>query len=1726
MKLKDLRMKKIGLFLFMIFSMVHLLQAQSYIQRWNKVEEMVKKDLPLSVVHEAKTIFELAQADKNVPQMMKAYLTMMAYRGEISPDSMDADKKWLEGWAADNHTSKFDRAVLYSILGGLTIHEDFNKGNEYLLLSLADGLDLAKYPAGKLVPIVKSGETSKLYLEDNLYDLLARRAIELWFENQWNSDRESTLKSIGDTYNTLLDFYQEGANRSAWLLTALDAYPDAKEEQLRTWIKEYGNLDVCAEVYLRLSQIMSREERMKERIDLVREAIKRYPCYERINVLKNVEKEILSPHLNMTFFSAYPKMPVQVKVNYRNLKGLNIEIYRLNLLPEAEELKTMDDKKAKQYGTWIRKDYISLHPSDEYKWVETLLEIDALAQGVYYLSVEGEKNPNIKDGIVVVVAPTMEIYRPLPDNRRETRVVDKRSGTPIGNSSLTTEVERWQRYRYEDNNKAHVYVNLFIDRAIYRPGQSVYFSGLIYEQHRDSLHVVEDESLQVTLWDADGKEIDVQKVESDAWGSFNGVFVLPTSKQTGLYRIKVGQFVQTFRVEEYKRPDFEVIFDEIKNAYLLGDTLEVDGTAVTFAGAPVQNARVKYTVKRIENTWWRRKGPTTNITEGETVADINGRFMIPVHLLPVQEEKLSFGYHAYEVLAEVISQTGKTHSKSLYLPVGPTSLMLSIQPGKEKIVREQQEPFTFEVCNLKGQPIETNVFGEILCKDKIVQSFVVESNKAVLLDDLYQLPSGQYRLIARVKDENGKENRQEFPFTLFSLKDTRMPYEVSEWDYQTSQTFPSTILYGSSEKDITLFYDVFSGNKHLESKRLVFSDSLLCFPFEYKEEYGDGIWVSLAFVKNSQLFTKTYTIRKPLPQKKLSLKWTSFRDKLLPGEHETWTMNVFKPEGTPVEAHVLATMYDVSLDAFVSHAWNLDVAFKRSLPSTYWRAKGNAKIGLNLYYPIDYLNAPPLEFSVLDVPSILPRLRNGMVMSRRLMAKAETIHDAMDTMVETESSFLMEDEEEVAVPALMNNWSRSNFAETAFFYPNLCTDAEGKVKIEFTLPESLTTWRFMGLAHTKDMDYGNISSEIVASKEFMLQPNMPRFVRTGDEVSLSASLINLSDKDVMGNVRMELFNPKDNKVYMVKKQRFLVTPKATAEVHFGFVVKEEYTDLAVRWVAESDCFSDGEQRILPILSNKQRIIESVPFYQNGKGTSVFSLESLFNNHSKTVAHPIMTVEYAGNPGWYAVQALSSMHYPDNENAISSMVAYYAHAITCYLMETNSVISQRFNRESLEDYIMKYLRLLQNLQNDDGSWSWYKGMNGNRYVSTQIVELMARLKKLTGGLIDDAEIMYVNALAYLSKEVEKEYNVLMKCEQEGYGTLVPSEQVLRYLYICALDNNLDRENVMVDYFIRLLMKHENMSTLTIYEKAYYSIILHVAGENRKAKDLLQSIREYAVYSDEMGLYFDTPRAHYSWMSYRIPTQIAVIEAVSCIANDEKTIKELKRWLLQQKRVQDWDTPIATADAVYALLNVGKNVLDDKGDATLTMGKQVISVNPNDTLPYVYQTIDGDVLGIKEVKVKKRTEGMGWGAVYAEYEENMERINTQGNALRIEKEICKNGKPLLDGEILKLGDKLTIRLKVKVDRDMDFIEVKDERAACLEPVDVLSGYHWIKGLGYYQRTKDSSTSFYMDRVRKGAYTIDYDVYVNLAGYYQSGAVVVQSVYAPEFNGHDGGSKVRVE
>ena len=1748
--------------LSMVFAVA--LQAQTYDQLWKRVQQMEQKDLPKSVIAEAQAIYQKAKAEQDVPQMMKAYLTMMVYRKSISPDSLAVDVKGLEEWAASPQTEQSDKAVLYSILGEITMKDDFEKGNRYLHLSLKDSLKLVDYPAEKLVPMVKTGETSRLYFDNNLYDLLARRAIRLWKENQWNPQREAILQTIQQTYQSLLHIYKEKNMRSAWLLTALDAYPQVDESQLRAWMTEYADIDVCAEVYLRLAERMQREGEPAKRLALLREGIKRYPNYNRINALKNEEKEILSPWLDFRMEYVYPGEPVQLWTQHRNLQGFTVKLYRLLLSAESDALAQVGPKMVTKYGELIGEEHFDLPPTPDYRLRTDTLKMKPLEVGIYYAMAIPDGHRNAVRGSLLYVSSLQVLHRALPGNRQEMVVLDKQSGHPVpdaqvnvyeatnkgyalkethranaegvvmlpkGNdlriyyqartskdSAMPLESTWLGRNDYKPVDKTLEYVNLFTDRALYRPGQTLHYSGMVYTQHKDLAKVKAGSTYVVKLLDADRREVAKQEVKTDEFGTFQGTFELPKSGKMGIYRLQTDKGGTTFRVEEYKRPTFDVKFDEVETVYRAGDSIRVTGVARTFAGAPVQGAKVNYRVVRHESSFWRMRGLETHRVTGETTTDAEGRFEVPVHFLPVPEGE-KFWFYTYEISADVTNVAGETQAGTLNLSLGSSSLRLFIPDWEgSTLIKEQLKELTFQVTNLMNNPVETEVDYQVWSQGKRVLQGKATSNKEFVPEAIYALPSGSYELKAVVTDESGKRNEQTVKFVLLSLNDKRLPDGVDNWCYQTSDEFDAdgtaAIYFGSKEKDVYLFYDVMWGNNDMERKRITFSDSILTFRYTYKEAYGDGLRCSFAYLKNGELHVKNLYIKKPKPDKALQLKWKTFRDKLQPGQRETWTLSILRPDGKPADAQLMATMYDASLDQLASHAWRFGLNFARSFPNVSWRYERDRQVWWNFSFSWKRLMYPSLEYSRLEIPSSRVVFFREEVMSMgggpmMMKASANRVMATNDAVVEESV------QEDLSLEEIDNVQLRSNFAETAFFYPQLRTDVQGEVNIEFTLPESLTEWKFMGLAHTREMDYGSIVAKVVASKDFMLQPNLPRFVRVGDEVNVAASLVNLSDKKIQGTVRMELFVPEIEKVVLVQKCPFEVGASETSQVSFGFKVSDKYESLAVRMVADGGSFSDGEQRYLPVLSNKQKLTESVLLNVNGKGTYTFSLESLFNHHSKSVNRPKMMVEFTGNPLWYAIQALKVMENPESDNALSWATAFYANSLLAHLAKTEPRLADSLKMEGVGGRIEEAILKLKDLQGKDGAWSWFKGMPGSRYMTTQIAEFMARLRSMTGGL-SDAEIikMYQKAWTFLGKEVSEEVLRMKELEKKGVKNLLPSEQAIQYLYIGALDKELAVQLDMKKYLLDKLT--ESSRALTIYGKAVVAIIMQQADKTAEADELLQSLMEYSVMTEDMGRYFDTQKAEYSWFSYKIPTQVAAIEAVRLVANEEKTQEEMKQWLLKQKQAQAWDTPIATADAVYALLATGKDWLQHTGVAEIKIGKEVIRT-PDDALGYVDKEVSGKVMDIRQVTVKKASEGIGWGAVYAEFEEDLDKVASQGNALKVNRTLYKNGQLLPEGAELQVGDKLTVRLTVIADRDMDFVQVKDERAACMEPVDALSGYRWNRNVGYYQETKDVSTSFYMDQLRKGAHVLEYEVYITSLGRYSQGIVTAQSVYAPELVGH---------
>lgn len=1892
-----MKIRYLSLIVLLVMSVFAPMQAQTYDNLWKELEVLERKDLPKSVISEAMKIYDKAKAEQNVPQMMKAYLTAMQYRSLLTPDSLKVDMNGLEQWASQTGSME-DKAILYSILGEMTMPADVKKGLGYLQASLKDKDRLLLIPVEKLRPMVRVGEASKRYFRDNLYNLLARRAIQIMQQYRWQaaakanqtnslsvdmtdmdqfvtyqfvpvSDCDLTA-AVMQTYQSLLKAYDTETEREGWLLTGIDALNylyrnfsgnfsnDVCQQELRKWIHTYPAVKTVPEAYLALAQFLQYQNNQVERLRIVREGIAGYPRYEGINQLKNIEKEILNASLSLEIATAYPGEQQSVKVNYKNLTGITLQLYKVNLPVTSAVLQNRTTHFESKYARLQREEHFSLKPTTDYLNVDTTLTIQAPQAGIYFLKAVPDGKKGVSDGTLMNVTALKTIYRPLPDGTLELVVVDAVSGQPVSEAEVTIYTEKgggyspqqtyqadkqgtlkldflnsnkywynahtaadnampilnlWKNDYYYKESKRKEVLQLFTDRSIYRPGQTVYVSGLAYEMEKDSTRVLADKKYTVSLYDANNNETGKVEVRTNGFGSFSGQFVLPSPCLTGYFSLRAADTSVSFKVEEYKRPTFDVTFEPVKVEYQVGDSIEVVGMAKTFAGAPVQNARVHYNISRSYAWVWRFMGRGSARWEGEAMTDADGKFSVPVHFeIDSDRRESPLWYYTYNIQADVTDGAGETQQANLSLPLGSTSMVLNMDNLPDNLVKEKKLEIKLTAMNLSGEPVDTPVTYQVVemeeQKDgqekegRKVLTGTVEANKSFVPEAIYALPSGNYRLKLSAKDTQGRECTASKNFLLFSLNDKRPPFVITDWFYQDGLEFdaasPATVYIGSSEKNVYLLYDVFAGNKRLESKRIELSDSVVSFRFPYKKEYGDGILVSMAFVKDGRLYSHNARIMKPAPEKKLQLKWTTFRDKLRPGQQEEWKLTVLYPDGSPAEAEMLATMYDASLDKIYSaHKLDFGVDFHYVVPLTYWNTSYMRNAYLYVDFPLKRLRAVPLEYSELIIPSTgrmeamvvgyggSPRatLAGALKIRGRSAANAvmnqEAVTDMVlqEEMVETSAQEKVEmgSSEELAETGDIQ--IRENFAETAFFYPQLRTNEKGEVSISFVLPESLTRWKFMGLAHTRNVDYGKIEATATASKEFMLQPNMPRFVRVGDKANIAASLMNLSDKGVKGTVRMELFNPETEKVFYSQKQKFDVKGGETGHVNFTFEVGDKYAVMACRMVADGDTFSDGEQRYIPVLTDKQWVTETVPLNVNGEGAHTFSLENLFNKHSKTASEQRLTVEFTAHPAWYAVQALPVVANPQNEDALSWATAYYAHSLAACIVKENPRIKQIFDswkaqsgtKETFMSNLQKNQELknillaetpwlteatneaeqkqriatlfdlntmnsqlavsvekLGELQNADGAWSWYKGMQGSRYVTTQVMEMLVRLNALTHQDADSRmQPMIQKGFEYLGKQAAEEYKSMKEAEKKGAVGLRPSEQVLRYLYICVLDGKAPVDKKVNQYFIDKLSGEGK--ELTIYGKALGAIILQQAGKVAEAKLFMQSLMEYSVVTDEMGRYFDTPKARYSWFSYKIPTEVAAMEAIQRITKDTKAIDEMKRWLLKQKQTQTWETLIATADAVYALMATGaSDLLANTGGVEITLGKEMIRTPVDDAIGYIKKTVIGDVMNIKKVRVDKEGTGMGWGAVYAQYLESMDQIGEQGNGLSVSRQLYKGDEALNESAPLKVGDKITVRLTVKADRDMDFVQIKDDRAACMEPLQAVSGFRWSNGLGYYQATKDASTQFFIDQMRKGTYVIEYQVYVNRTGEYQTGIATVQSAYAPEFGGHTRGYRVMVE
>jgi hypothetical protein len=1827
-----------------LLMMPMMLFGQTYDGLWKQVKQAEEKDLPQTQLQTLQKIVDKAGKERAYGQLLKASLMQARVQATVSPDSLQSAVERLQQQAEATSDVPL-QAVCYAVLAKIyrsnnDLSDDWQSvAGDYCRKALAHPAELAAVKTDGYEPFVVKGHDSRIYDDDllSLIGMETRQYQAMAHYYQTTANRRAQLMS--QLYALDEPDERESLAESKYI------------KQLDALAQHYADLPECGEVAIARYEFMNNQTdaTAEQKVAYIDEALSRWGAWktERMNMLRNARRELTACQFNVALPHGVwiPNREQYIVLNeLRGIDQLTIKIYKVkvdgdtSLQPENQE----DFKQLKPLLTPLPEltQTRAYSGKKDYELWNDTLQLQPLPVGVYMMEVQSQPQISVSRTLFFV-SNVRVLQEDLPNHRIRFAVVNATTGQPLpgaqlrlterrGNrkqnaiTTLTTDkggeyvysykdkrptsvfattaddrsCPEWSGYgyfSYYDNQHTQEHTAIYTDRAIYRPGQTVQVAAILYQTKNGFEHeALPGKTVTAQLRDANYKVVEERQLTADELGTVATQFTLPARGLTGQFCVRIGNETQYFRVEEYKRPTFQVEFPKVEQDYRDGDTLAVRATARSYAGVPVQGARVSYTVERRMAFWWMSyyrywqggffgtAKQNETIFSGEAVTGEDGTFEVSMPL--VLPKSLHPLFYNFVVVADVTDQAGETHQGQLSLPLGNRKTVVTADLS-DKILAEQMPPLKLHVLNAAGNDVAATVRYQI----DGGKWLSAQSNTAIAWP---RLKSGKHQLKADYEGETLERD-----FVVFSLDDKRPAAETRDWFFLSDKQFPGdatpvTLQVGSSD-DVHMVYTLVAGNDIIEQGSVDRKGELLNRKLTYKPEYGNGLSISFAWVRDGIVHHHEAQIQRPLPDKKLTMKWETFRDRLTPGQQEEWSLCIAAPNGDKLEKTALiAALYDKSLDQIAAHQWSLEPANWLPMTQLRWIYPDWGQSACYGYKDEDGLKWDDLKFSKFDddcfpYPWLARRHRmmfRGMAMKNVAMADAAApmaMEEAKEEIAvgyqKAIGSFDVQgnDEAEGAVATAADGGQsaevqvRENLQETAFFCPQLVADEEGRVVLKFTLPESLTTWRFMGIAHTKDMMHGYIDGEAVAQKDVMIQPNVPRFFRVGDEGTLSARLFNTTDRLLDGTVRLQLLEPESMQPVLDEQMPCSLPANGTLSVSFRVdASKFEYLSLLVcRMTVSGETFSDGEQHYLPILPNRERVTVTVPFTQNGPGTKEISLERIFPHNSQLSPFTSkFTIEYTNNPAWLMIQTLPTIGNPCDKNAISQAASLYANTLGRLILAQNpqakhvfeawkrenaplsSLNSQLQKDEELKDLLLSETpwvmdadreteqrqrladffdenlmqqRLetataqLRKLQNADGSWSWWEGMSGSFFMTVEISEMLVRLNSMVnGGRKAEDSAKYQGELANLSsfldkaflfmnKEIVELVAEMKKQEKKGIRQSFPTFKALQYLYLSTLDGRRQPANVQqAQAYLKNLLK-KDVKHQTIYEKAMSAIVLN-------SPLYIKSLKEYTVYKEEMGRYYDTPRAGYSWRDYRIPTQVAAIEAISRLTpGDTQTIDEMRRWLLQEKRTQAWDTPLNSVDAIYAFLNGHSQALAAQPHSVLKIDGKVVDTSEA-TAGIGYVKTAQSYRGERTFTAEKTSTGTSWGAVYAQFMQHTSDIAVQKSGISVKREI--NVDRSSSGVQCKVGQRVRVRLTIEADRDYDFVEVVDRRAACMEPVQQLSGYR----NGAYCSPKDHSTNYYFDILPKGKHVIETEYYMDRPGNYQTGTCTVQCAYAPEFRG----------
>lgn len=1319
---------------------------------------------------------------------------------------------------------------------------------------------------------------------------------------------------------------------------------------------------------------------------------------------------------------------------------------------------------------------------------------------------------------------------------------------------------------------------IMTDLGVYRPGDTMRFAAIVYNTGKASKPIA-NLTVKAVVSDANRKEIASIDLLTDAFGRVNSLVTLPTGGLTGRFTISIKEAANgrtidssTFMVSEYKAPTFYVELDEKQSEFSNTDSLIAKGRVLTFSQFPLANVKIDYSIAPEYAYWWTNTEDNGNV-EGTVTTDSNGYWTIsiPEDIFGNPDKKRGM----FRLSINATSENGETQPFETIIKIGNARILQfgDNQEIENAILAEASGTtrINFTVTDYNNEKLSVDCHYRLTDENgKTIAEGTVNSGNPVF--DFSTVKSGKYILRMSIPGEDDRQTERET--IIYRTGDTEPPYSTLLWTTveevkcdtegnfsftlgSSNDTFVYSIVTNSDGEIINEGWQPFlKGIREFKGKTLIPKDG------EAK--------IELLAIRNHKVYNKVIALIPAVPADTMRIVTETFRDNIAPGSRETWKLRLSGNNGQKYVGAMIADMYDAALNKIQSNTYNSYIirSFSHD-PFSYQQP----------YYYISSTSAST-TYKALSVPSFtMPYLNMyGQSFYNTVFAQAEVMRTKSlnsafgsaptynstkqvaiaDSGAALEESVVVKTTEQTEEATSDKNSYRDPDVKNAFFMPALVSDNDGVVTIEFTVPDRNTQWQFTAIAYTADMKTDAVNRLITANKPLMVQPNLPRFVRTGDKVELKATVMNNSGNPSDAAVTVEIFDPATGKISSTYNYDCNLAANDSETVSTMLDVKGLKGEIGYRIKAVNEEYSDGEQSLITILPATTEVVEAVPFFltENQKETKI--------DVPKFGANGTITVEYCDNPMWYVVTALPSI-MSESQTASALVNNYYVTAIGSAIVNGNRQVSEAIkqwnaaNRQKsnlqknselktvgIEDSpwvkaaesetammdklieltdsatiqyrLQKSLTSLRDLQNADGGFTWIKGNESSEFTTWNVLSRFGYLKE--AGYLDAFDPL-LNDIVERATEYADSMMIKNILKAEKPETVYPRYSEYIFIRSMLVGNNMPKGqiNVAKDNIIDRTKKH--WGKFTIEDKAEAAILLANYGEKAEAAKIVESLRQYARKSSA-GYYWDVDNCD------KVKLASTALKAFYKVNPADPDIDNIRRWILLSKETLNWGTTPAACDAVNAVLATGSDWKNsDRRKPEIKFGKEKISTGDADTyFGYVKQTV-ANGKG-KSLTVKRHGDNPAWGAVYYRYEAPMAEVeNASSSNIRIEKTFYRYGN---DGKLgslpvseFKIGDRLQVRIIIKTARDLDYVALTDDRAAIFEPVDQLPVYEYAEGTRYLRETRDSATNIFFNRLMKGTRVITYDVFVNNAGTCSSGIATLQCQYAPQQVAHSAGTTV---